>query len=104
MLRRILQEPDSTSIESLYLVLWLVPVHIVLRRVNYLHYLTQLNSNVMLYKTFITQWEHPTKGDWTEEVETNLHQIEIGLDLDNIKNQSKNKILLSKTTIGLNTG
>ena len=55
----------------------------------------------MLYKTFITQWKHPVKGDWTEEVKTNLEELNISLELDDIKKKSKSsfkKLVKVKTT------
>ena len=55
----------------------------------------------MLYKTFITQWKHPVKGDWTEEVKTNLEELNINLELEDIKKKSKSsfkKLVKVKTT------
>ena len=67
LLRRILEAPDSACIESLYLELGLIPLHIILkaRRINYLHYLTNLSENEMLHKVFMAQWRYPVKDDWT---------------------------------------
>ena len=65
LMRRILQAPDSAPIESLYLELGTIPIHIVLksRRVTYLHYLATQNPDEMLHKTVIAQWKYPVKGD-----------------------------------------
>ena len=45
LLRRILAAPDSTCIESLYLELGLIPIHVLLkaRRMIYLHYMATQN-------------------------------------------------------------
>ena len=43
----------------------------------------------MLYETFITQWKYPVKGDWTLEVKANLTELNICLELEDIKNKSK---------------
>jgi hypothetical protein len=50
LLRRILAAPESTCIESLYLELGLIPIHVLLkaRRVIYLHYLATQNEDEML--------------------------------------------------------
>ena len=50
LIRKILDAPMSTCIESLHLELGLVPVSIILksRRINYLHYLANLNPEEML--------------------------------------------------------
>ena len=90
LLRRILAAPDSTCIESLYLELGLIPIHVLLkaRRVIYLHYLATQNENEMLYKTFIAQWKYPVKDDWTEEAKSNLSELKINLSLEEIKKKS----------------
>ena len=55
LLRRILEAPDSTCIESLFLELGLIPINIILmaRRVNQLHYFATLDKKEMLYNFFI---------------------------------------------------
>ena len=55
LLRRILNAPTSSCIESLYLELGLVPIHIIIkaRRVKYLHYLVRLGDD-MLSRVFKT--------------------------------------------------
>ena len=44
----------------------------------------------MLYETFISQWKYPVKDDWTEEVKSNLEELEIILNLEEIRKKSKN--------------
>ena len=70
LIRKILDAPMSTCIESLYLELGLVPISIILksRRINYLHYLANLNPEEMLYNFFETQFKYPNKYDWTLQV------------------------------------
>ena len=81
LLRRILEVPDSTCLESLYLELGNIPIHILLkaRRINELHHLASLDQNSMLYKVFITQWKYPAKDDWTLKVKENLKELNIVL-------------------------
>ena len=92
LLRRILEAPDSTCIESLFLELGLIPINIILmaRRVNQLHYFATLDKKEMLYKFFISQWKYPVKDDWTLEVKENLKELDIDLTLEEIQKKSKN--------------
>ena len=48
LLRAVLEVPDSTCVESLYLELGLIPIHIIIkaRRVNYLHYLAKMEQKI----------------------------------------------------------
>ena len=89
LLRRILNAPTSACIESLYLELGLVPIHIIIkaRRVKYLHYLVRLGNDI-LSKVFKTQWKYPVKDDWTTTVQKDLKNRDIGLDIHEIKEKS----------------
>ena len=84
--------PNSLCVESLYLELGIIPIHVILkaRRVNYLHYLATLKTDEMLYKVFKAQWDYPVKGDWTLDVRKNLEELNIDLTLEEIKQKSKN--------------
>ena len=90
LLRRILKAPDSTCIESLYLELGLIPLHIILksRRISYLHYLANLNPNEMLFKFFEAQWKHPIKDDWILKVKENLIEFGLSTNLEVLKSKS----------------
>ena len=59
LLRRILGAPDSTCVESLYLELGVIPIHIILKShwIKYLHYLATQPEGSMLYEVFISQWK-----------------------------------------------
>ena len=54
LLRKVLNAPSSSCTESFYLELWLIPLQFILktRRINYLHYLVNLNEEEMLAKFF----------------------------------------------------
>ena len=43
----------------------------------------------MLYKFFIAQWEDPIKKDWVEQVRTDLEDLGIKLNLDEIEMKSE---------------
>ena len=102
LLRRILEAPNSACVESLYLELGLVPIHILLkmRRLNYLHYLANLNKNEMLSKVFIAQWKYPVKDDWTLKAKENLKDFSMDMslkDLQRISQYSFKKMVKVKT-------
>ena len=92
LLRRVLEAPDSVCIESLYLELGLIPIHIILkaRRLNYLHYLANLNKEEMLYKVFMAQWNYPVKDDWTIKAKQNLEEFGLSLSLEEMRSKSAN--------------
>ena len=92
LLRRILGAPDSVCLESLYLELGVIPIHVILkaRRVMYLHYLATQKEDEMLHKVFITQWKYPVKDDWTEQAKINMKELDINLNLEEIKTKSAN--------------
>ena len=92
LLRRILQAPTSTCIESVYLELGVtrLKVIIVARRVYYLHYLANLDENEMLYKVLYAQFKDPVKDDWTTQVQQNLEDFEFDMTLDDFFFKSAN--------------
>ena len=91
LIRKILDAPQSSCIESLYLELGIVPIHILLkaRRINYYHYLVNQQEDKMLYKFFETQQKYPIKGDWTLQVAEDLQDFDISGNFDFIKSKSK---------------
>ena len=70
LLRKILQVPVSTPQEAYYLEMGIIPIRVVImaRRIIYLHYLVTRKETEMLAQFFRTQWNQPSKGDWTETV------------------------------------
>ena len=60
------------------------------RRINYLHYLVNLDKDEMLSKIFQAQWEQSTREDWVEDVRNDLRDFRISEDLQFIKSKSKN--------------
>ena len=102
LLRRILNAPISTSVESLYLELGLIPIHIIVkaRRVKFLHYPTRLSESEMLFKVFHAQWKYPVKNDWTITVKQDLKDLKIDSSLEEIKKKTDwtfNRLVKVKT-------
>ena len=79
LLRNILDAPQGSCIESLYLELGLIPISILIkaRRINYYHYLVNLEKNEMLFKFFEAQFNYPLKDDWTLQVLQDLKEFGI---------------------------
>ena len=101
-LRQVFAVPQSVSWESLYLELGVIPLKVVLmsRRISYLHYLSRLDKNEMLYRVFSAQWKYPVKGDWTLEVKQNMCEFEITMNLEELSSKSKlsfKRLLREKT-------
>ena len=91
LLRRVLETPISTPIESLYLEMGCIPLRYIImgRRLMYLHYLANLNKEQMLHKFFIAQWDNPVSNDWTETVKKDIETLNIKVDLKILKSTKK---------------
>ena len=89
--RRVLIVPKSTPIESFYLELGEIPIGIMIkaRIINYLHSILSRDKNGMLYSFFTTQWNSPSKGDWTELVQKDLEDFNIPCSFNFILSKSK---------------
>ena len=93
LMRKILNTPFSVPSEGVYLELGCMNIETILkaRRLNYLHYLLNQNESSMLYKFFCTQWKYSSKNDWTDQARLDLADFGISENLEQIRNQSKNK-------------
>ena len=91
LIRRILNAPLSACVESLYLELGLIPIHIIIksRRVKYLHYLLRLKESEMLFKVFQAQLKYPVRDDWTITVKQDLEDLRINLSFEEMKRKSE---------------
>ena len=71
---KLLEVPGSTPNEAFFLELGVLPVEAIIkaRRINYLHSVLQRDKGSMLYTFFVTQWNNPTRGDWTLAVQEDL--------------------------------
>ena len=88
---RLLEVPGSTPYESFFLELGVLPVTAIVkaRRINYLYSILQREAGSMLNSFFITQWNNPTRGDWTEEVKSDLEDFGIPCSFEWIKSKSQ---------------
>ena len=87
LLRRVLQVPVSTPQEAYYLELGIIPIGVIIkkRRLQYLHHLVKREESEMLHQFFITQWNKPTRGDWTETAKDNLEEFGLQADFGFLK-------------------
>ena len=102
LLRKILNTPMSTPVESLYLELGLLDIETILkaRRINYLFYILRKSQSDMLYRFFIAQWRYPSKQDWAELVKKDLIDFNLPTELDLIKSKSEytfKKLVIKKS-------
>ena len=95
LLRKILNTPVSTPSEGIQLELGAMSINTIIkaRRINFLHYLLNINENEMLSKVFQSQLINPVKQDWTEQVKEDLFELKIGLRFDEIKPKSKKSFI-----------
>ena len=91
LLRQILNAHSKTPLEALYLELGCLPIRYILmaRRVNFLHYILNLDQSDLLWKTFEAQKKNPVKGDWFLQVIEDLKTLRMTTDLSKIKMFSK---------------
>ena len=77
--------------EGLFLEMGICPMSWILkaRRVVFLHYLVTLSEEQMLSRFFWAQWKNPVRGDWTETVKKDLQDLEMNVDLDQIRKIKK---------------
>ena len=92
LLRKPLGAPVSTPGEAFFLELGILPINIIIksRRINYLHYLLTRKETEMLSIFFFTQWNNPTKGDWCEQIKSDLEEFGISCNFELIKSKTKN--------------
>ena len=77
LLRQILNAHSKTPLEALYLELGCQPIrfNLMTRRVNFLHYILNLEKSQLLFKFFDAQLKICTKGDWILQVLKYLKQL-----------------------------
>ena len=91
LLRKLLNVPSTTPGEAFYLELGILPISVIIkaRRINYLHYLLSTDNSEMLSVFFSTQWNNPSKGDWSEQIKSDLSDFNISCDFNWIRSKSK---------------
>ena len=91
LLRKILDAPEGTPSELLYLETGCIPLNEIIkcRRINYLHDLLKRNENELVVRFFKAQLRNPSKGDWTEIVKADLIDFNILESFDELSKIKK---------------
>ena len=91
LLRMVLESPSSTPKVSLYLEMGCVPIRFLIknRRIMFLHYILNQKENSLLFRFFKAQLENPVKGDWSEQVLSDIREINLQLSMQEIKQLSR---------------
>ena len=102
LMRNILKAPKSTPKEMLYLELGCVPFRDLIRkrRLSFLHYILNENSKSLIHRFLMVQLKGRNKKDWVSTVLTDLEELDLNLNLDDIKAMKKscfNNLLKQKT-------
>ena len=91
LLRILFEVPHTVPTAALFLETGCLSIGTLIkcRRVNFLHYMVNLDDSDMLSEFFNTQWQHEVKNDWTSDVKKNLEEFGIPQNLDYLKGKSK---------------
>ena len=91
LVRNIFECPSFTSVPMMFLDLGIVPLKffIISRRIMFLFYLLNQDTNTVLYKCFLEQSKHELPGDWILQVRNDLEMLKINYTFEEIKSMSK---------------
>ena len=87
LIRRILEVGQSCPKEMLYLETGCTPIRyiIMLRKIMFLHYILNEEQESLIHRVLKAQLKSPVKGDWILGVQEILIDLEIDLELEEIK-------------------
>ena len=90
-MRKIIDTPDGTPNELLYLELGCIPLKEIVkcRRLNFLHDLLTGKEDELIVRFFRAQLRNPSTGDWTEIVKNDLKDFQINETFEEISKYSK---------------
>ena len=90
-LRSVLKAPKSTPKEMLFLELGCIPFKELIRkrRILFLHYILNENKESMMYRFLQTQISNMKKKDWIYQVLTDIKELGLDLNLEDIKTMKK---------------
>jgi hypothetical protein len=94
LLRRILECPESTPKEMLYLELTCLPIRFILmsRRIMFLQCILQESESSLIQRFFHAQFNNPTKGDWCQAVKDSMSDIDLQLNFSEIRILTQDKL------------
>ena len=93
LLRSILEAPKATPKEMLYLELGVLPLgeNIRERRLNFLHYILNQNSESLMFKVFEKQSTTRNKSDWVNTVCDDMEEVGLNVTFVQIQQMSKRR-------------
>ena len=96
LLKRILEVPSSTPKVSLYLEMGCLPIRFIIksRRLMFLQYILQQKENSLILNFFKAQNKNPVRGDWSDQIKSDMKEINLQLTLEEIKSLSKESFRL----------
>ena len=79
--------------DLLYLELGLIPISYIIkgRKQMFLHHILQQKEDSLLHRFFMAQMKSPSHNDWVSSVLEDMIQLEINLELEDIKYMKKEK-------------
>ena len=94
LLRRILSAHSKTAIPALYLELGCVPIRFLVmqRRIGFLHYILNEDSESLIREVFDAQLAHPLKGDWCGQVKGDLEKLGLDVSLETLARWSEKEL------------
>ena len=97
LLRKILDVPDGTPNELLYLETGCIPLKDIIkcRRINYLHDILTRNEDELISRFFKAQLRNPSRGDWCEIVKKDLIDFEFTESLEEFSKLTHNKLQIA---------
>ena len=93
-LRKVLNVPKATPTEMLYLELGCLPFRYLIqkRRLVFLHYLLNEDSESMVHRSLMTQCKNANPKDWTSTVMKDIQELDIKMTFDEIKVMKKSSL------------
>ena len=93
LLRSLLNAPQSTPKEMLFLELGVLPLRDIIRqrRLNFLFYILNQDDESMISKVFQSQCNHQTSKDWITTIKSDLEYLGLNVNFADIKEMSKAK-------------
>ena len=96
-LKGVLKTSKSTPTKSLYLELGVVPFRNIIqqRRILFLHYILNQNSDSLIFKCFESQQKSRNKKDWCKHVVRDIDELKLNLSLNEVKDMTNLQMKMS---------
>ena len=93
LMRKILELPSKTPIESLYLETGSIPIKFYLkkRRLMYLKHILSRKENELIKRFYLAQKSQPSKNDWVNTIKNDLKDCNINITDEEIEKITKYK-------------